>query len=676
MAFGLKYKVESYRWRSKKSTIVLISQDNYNGAVTTLAPDRTDSFNLSTGKDSFFKPTIGITAELGVVANSLQLQELFTTNEQEFKVQVYDSTTGSTPFYQGFVTSEIFNQNYIRSSNLNTTVKCWDGMGVLGTIFYTPTADLTTISTTKASAVITNILSKLKLTYTYIYTNSTLLLSGQTTNHLFDNIYVDERNYIDESGKYKSCREVLDAIIQPFGLNMYFRNNCVYLIDPLNLHTVQGKIYNLNDYSYSTTTSIGGNVDLSGTTLDYGQTGQQLDIMPQKKSASIVYSPYYKPNINYDFNSTDNWNSLITSFNIQGTAPNQCYLNSAVSFKDWVVNNGTYVYERGTYEVTNSPSSDANNAEYYLAMYKSTNHDGALNMWTYNDTASIITASANLMMSISFDVMIHSGDLIDIYHSTKTVDVQIAELGLYIKIGNLYYNRNGSGNYWTTTPALTVIPVYAKDKSIITDKWTTASASKLLLHQNTTGALADPNGYLNVIITDYLVLASGYGNLNGISTVLFKNFKVDFFNDSGKPLQLEDIKMTGTLDSTALTELSPINTIHGTSQYGIARGNFRDVNNNLVISGYTNDGSNYYQCEKILLQNVVSQYKYPRFQLSANVTTSLQNTTLDIFYSNTLISDNKYLSNKNFIIMSGDYYDYNENIEGIFLELTKTKDTI
>lgn len=70
-------------------------------------------------------------------------------------------------------------------------------------------------------------------------------------------LYIQSANFYDEDGEPMSCREVVESILEPFGLMMVQRDASVYIYD---LNTVKSggvmKCYNFDTLSYIGDTAV------------------------------------------------------------------------------------------------------------------------------------------------------------------------------------------------------------------------------------------------------------------------------------------------------------------------------------------------------------------------------------------------------------------------------------
>jgi hypothetical protein len=468
--YGIKYRT-AYRRTSDKLTTIDILKKDYVGAITDLEP--TDSpFTITSNGDigNIYYPTIGSGATISVYATPLTLLELFTDDPQLFKVKAYDGESGTNLFWQGFVTAEIYSENYSYSSQLATpiTISCTDGMRLLENIKYKTSLDAFYLGNVTLKQVFANILAKLNLSFTNIYTSNDIIIDdgGAGLTNPFLNIKVTQENYIDESEEAMSCRDVLNSIFGSLGLVMRFRADRIYIIDPINLHDAgKGRVYNTATYSDDGPVSLGGYLDISQDQIKWFETDAQLDMHPSVSEVIVKYDPYnYNKGI-YDFSDLANLSDVGSWVDMDSY-----YVNTDVVYDGWTFT-GTDYMSVGVKELeTASP-------EYVL--YLTDSHTVAKYTFPYSN----ITQDENQVLKVSMDVYVQTKlDSVNIYSDENNKDVYSINIPISIKVGNQYYKgvnswaTGATGNY---RQPLTVreenIGLMAYTKSRINNKWTSAS---------------------------------------------------------------------------------------------------------------------------------------------------------------------------------------------------------
>ena len=329
MAYGLKYRSEYYRKSGAQTTINILEKD-YSGDVTdVLAAGDPLRISFSGNVEDVYKPTIGTGAIIKLISQPIMaltsddtLLDLFTDDPMKFIVKVYngveeDSSEGRDDLiWQGFLSPDVYHKNYSYPLRSPITLVCNDGLSVLDKISYSQTeggiayTGLTTIQT-----VLTNIFGKLGTKYDNIRMSSDLLIEDTAVSNLFTGLSINNDNYYDEQDVPMSCREVLDSIFGGLGLVLKLRANELHIVDPINLHdTGKGLSYTFHPgYTFTeTVVSLGGYLDISNGDIKWNATNSMLDVMSPFNKIKISYDPYNNQGFHYNFNDTDNWDTVGT----------------------------------------------------------------------------------------------------------------------------------------------------------------------------------------------------------------------------------------------------------------------------------------------------------------------------------------------------------------------------
>ena len=137
-AYGIKY-ISSYKRLSNNLTTITISEKSYSGAVSTLVAD-INPLQIQTSGDieNIYDATQGSGAVINLLVTPLTLTSLFTTDPQKYLVKVFNGTTGGTLQWQGFVNTNIYQEDYSVGGSLLTPIQltCNDGMALLDDLSY------------------------------------------------------------------------------------------------------------------------------------------------------------------------------------------------------------------------------------------------------------------------------------------------------------------------------------------------------------------------------------------------------------------------------------------------------------------------------------------------------------------------------------------------------------
>lgn len=474
MAHGIKYRIQYYRLRSKGLTTIDILKRDYSGAITILLGGASPFESSFEGTpNNIYEPTMGSGAVINIINTTpLSLLEFYTADPQEWKIQVWDGVTdtdsdassdaGGKLRWQGFISAEIFREGYSNPIASEMSIQCNDGMALLDKIAYKST-DIYTGRQTNGE-IISNILSKLELTFNLVITSNDIQVTDTDTN-LFTDLELFNENFLDEGDEPKTCRWVLESIIGGLGLVMFFRGDTIFIIDPINLHdTSKGKSYDPDDWATEAAYPVGGYLDISDQDIQWGKTGSLLDIVPAYSEVLVKYDPYNFTDLTYSFNNPDNWET-------EGTFTDMTtyQVNTNVEFLGWVFDS------IGGMEIgiRDSTYSEAQYALYF------TNSNGET---SYTFTRGVIVQDDDLHLRLTMSVFIQTKlDNVNIFDAGVTHDVTRLLIPFAVKINGQYWsgtvNYNSSeANKWQqfwVTDTNDIKADYAT--STINDKWVTVS---------------------------------------------------------------------------------------------------------------------------------------------------------------------------------------------------------
>jgi hypothetical protein len=662
MAYNIHYRI-AYKRLSNSTTTIDILENGYGGSVVNLNPDAAPlQISKSGDVSKIFQSTIGSGAVININGTPLSMLNLFSADPQQFIVKCYNGSSGTGLFWQGFVNTEIYNEDYSANYPIPISINANDGMTVLDSLWYKQSNGAFYTGCTTIGTVINNILGKLGITFSNVYTSNDISTNG-TNYNLFNNITVNQDNYIDESRVAMTCREVLDSIFQGLGLVLTFQADSIFIIDPINLNdTTKGKKYTLSSFTESTN-ALGGYIDLSGGTLTYYETGQALDIVPKVDEVDIKYDPYTFINYKYDFNDVKNLASVGSWGHI--TSPSEWYNNSTVQFSGWTQStSGHFV---GAKETNISDPT-------YMLWLTGTDVNNEPILKLTGITANLYKDN-RLSVKISLDCWFQTKENNwNIFAPNGGNQVYGYYVQTSLKVGNQYFN----GSSWTTGFTHNLIAVKSctsaqfganPANSTANDTWITASTILPL-----DSSLVGSN---NIVFCIYDYWSGSQGitqrkNFSPVIGILLKNLNISIITTStGKEIDNSGVLKRGNISTNTIykTNVTNIKTTSGTGVYSVSNGAFRDTSY-APIAGLYRGGN--YTTEQLVLQSYLSQYKVPRLKLSANF--NVKNYMLDIWMK--LIKDNKYLSGKGFYIVGSTYDDETESMQCEMIEITNSRDSI
>ena len=676
MAYGIQYRTEYRRFSGGITTIDFLQLDVAEASpiVNLVASGNPLEITTTGDVNNIFQPTIGTGANINLLVTPLSTLGFFTSNPQEWLVNIYDGVSGSTLVWQGFINAEIYSEDYSTSRGMPITLQCNDGMALLDHIKYKDGANNYS-GFAEYYTIIDNILDKLATSYVTIYTSNDITINsvGPVTNP-FLYLTEDNENFINEKLEAMSCREVLDSIIGGLGLSMRFKGPDIYIIDPINLHTVaKGKSYSRATFGSEAQYNVGGYLDISNKDIKWYKTGTTLDIVPAMNEISIKYDPYNFNDITYDFSDEDNcstdWDTWV---DMTGW-----WVNAAIEYTGWTysdIDMGTAIKE----EATDTP----------LCFIVLSDSDETA---SYTFSHSNLTQDSGIQLKVSFEVYIQTKeDGINIYEDVPTYDIQQVQIPLSIKVGDKYWK---SGNVWETTEDGAYLQaMFVRQEGVdladvtdsrINDTWTTASiivplgiaTSEVLIQGGISIKILDTlRGWAGAVGQQILPVV----NEEHMQRIFIREVKVEILNTyTGENVGNNGVEEKAIL-STNLTgkQGKVIKTTTGIGTCGASRGSLKTDSQTAIgtnITGlYRGAGGTLYTTSELTLQSFMSQYQRSRYKLSGWLNSVDYTINLDM----KLIQDLTYLPDKSFYIVSSIYNDRKESTSVTMIEITDTREDI
>lgn len=318
MAYGLRYQTTMTPIGTPNVVHIDILKNNYSGSVATFRIAESGAA-LALSVNDYFDTLVSTNLELQIVNNFtdfFQLDELFTTSDFEFKVEVYDA---SNIYFEGYIPCDIVEQVFLKNSSiiLNAT----NNLKRLGD--FQPTLFVKRDSY-RLIDIIHNCLSFTGLSLP-IYINCTLTESRDTIGQ---SLYVDKFVYSDlflesdQDQEYKKCDEILNIILQPAGCKLYYWDQAWYIDRIKDLGTASKTYYRYEEASSSASSIIDANIPIPIANND-------SSIRFKDSSQTIAYTPAVKQ-IKVTLNEKERFNLVSYYFdNIQTISsagnPNNVY---------------------------------------------------------------------------------------------------------------------------------------------------------------------------------------------------------------------------------------------------------------------------------------------------------------------------------------------------------------
>lgn len=661
MAYGIKYQI-SYKRLSGGITTIDILQNGYTTPVIPLKGAGEPLEIMFEGDiNNIYKGTTGSGANINIVTSPFSMVNVFTTDPQEYLVNIYNGYSGTTLVWQGFLNSGIYTEQLNSNKNSVISLKANDGMAILDMIQYRPTVDTYYLGTARVNTIINNCLNKLALTWTD--RRGLVNLFTSMTGWIFNDLLIKQENFIDESNIPMSCRDVLTYIMESFGLKMYFIGPIIYIIDPINMHnTAIGQQYNDQWTGSGFTTWPGGFLDISLNEINWFKTGTSLDVLTPINKLDIKYNPYNFSSTTFSFSNIDNWFNSGSWSGTLGNSPNQYKINKTIVYKNVVID-GSILQE-------SIKKIDESGQEYYLKLLAGSvnrNLYGSKGKAAFTFPFTSVYKDASVYIKVSADYYVNTRLFDNIYDGTvASTTVNYIDNSVGLKIGG----GGDSSIYWqeikvTSKSGLNGLTM---NQSQIQDAWYTGSTLFGLYHNNYIW-----DGSISVYIDAFY--DTGWYTSND-KNCLVKNVKIEPADCAGNIIENNSINYSiiNTISNYIIAPME-ITTLLGTGPYGISKAAYIDSGTNKLSDGLYRDydvNTQRYKCSYLLGQNFVSQYGKPRLILTGDL--KVKNYLSKI--QNYLIRWSNNLPGKSFYILKGTYNDYREYFSATMIECASTRDNI
>lgn len=214
------------------------------------------------------EPVQGSQATLKMISESnFQFIDLHTDDMQGYLVKFYRS---GQLYWIGYLDSELYNENLTDSAPYAVEFSAAD-FNILERLKFRNESEKAYTDIASLMTQLKRCFNKLGLPFQKLYIGCSTtpvgisMSASETALHV---LHIQSANFYDEDNEPMSCREVVESILQPFGLMMVQRDASVYIYD---LNTVKSggvmKCYNFDSLAYIGDTAV--NVQLG----DIGEIG-------------------------------------------------------------------------------------------------------------------------------------------------------------------------------------------------------------------------------------------------------------------------------------------------------------------------------------------------------------------------------------------------------------------
>lgn len=256
MAYGLRY---TSTWVSEyNSGRTYFYKQDYTGTTTALTL-ASNSIKISYGFDGWTHPIVKMNLSLTIINNLDDIFELFDlleTREKEWKVKVWNDTTGILLF-DGFINADAASYDYHINKPVNITASMY-----LNKLSNVHPDIFDSISNTMLSQILFESIKMTGIDDSFdIKVNNSLVSSGHTTSEttsFLEQAGITTENFWKNNVERESAKTAIEAILKPFDSYIYYYDGSYYIERYSDLWST-GKTFrvypDLDTYSGSTTTS-------------------------------------------------------------------------------------------------------------------------------------------------------------------------------------------------------------------------------------------------------------------------------------------------------------------------------------------------------------------------------------------------------------------------------------
>lgn len=249
------------------------------------------------------EPVQGSQATLKLISESnFQFLDLHTDDMQGYMVKFYRS---GQLYWIGYLDSELYNENLTDYAPYAVEFSGAD-FNILERLKFRDEKEKAYTDIAPFMTQLKRCFNKLGLPFQKLYIGCSTVPEGislavsETTLHV---LYIQSANFYDEDGEPMSCREVVESILEPFGLMMIQRDASVYIYD---FNTIKSggvmKCYNFDTLSYVGDTAVSvqlGDIEKIGTMSTEASLGFE-EMINNVTITSSLYAEAVNENISLE----------------------------------------------------------------------------------------------------------------------------------------------------------------------------------------------------------------------------------------------------------------------------------------------------------------------------------------------------------------------------------------
>ena len=686
MAFAQSHKIE-YKDSADIDTRIEIWTDGYMGSVQECeAAEDPLNIDIAPFNQNVFTPVIGTGATMNVISvTNGQFMGLYTINPTKRMVKIFKNNA-SYPWWLGYINAEQYGEGYSRAENYPVTINCNDGFNILGRFKYIDGSgnNYKTIETNWN--ILKRIITKMGLPFQYLYFASILTPDGVTIGSsecLFHQLKADQNNYNNEQDLPMTFRDVLEALLKSYGLQIRWYNGCIIVYEPQMLAEASFTAKRFDSsFSYVSSGSLTFNLDITNGDINWDNEDQAFDTVAGNSKQVIRFSPYSYDHAQPVIDITDalNWTGTPawTETHKPAGGASIYYLSGITAVNGFTL--GAHA------SLTGKRTTLYDDPEiYFQCDYGIGTGDVFLqNTLSGRFLGGIRGSSILFKTKIYLNTKTWENDSVFIPSVVKSLIFKIA-----IEVGSKRpVAANPAAPYEWITSTTDFFYIKAHDSGNAIDNrwidvvfqipWNFPSGELVIKIFDDFKAYDDITKWINdTPITVYMVTPQ----------VRFKDIEfpvIDVKDPSNggrigynyANAALDDKKFTGTINEQFQNEGSEITLVHADAVNCSDRGAIRKYDETFTTGWKKTGDATSFLLPMLLLRSIISQYQDSLAQLSGTIEASAlmaSNGGPSFLFT---LQDSDYLSTKKLLFAGGSYNDFKRTLNGSFLEIKQEDLTI
>lgn len=599
---------------------------------------------------------------------------------QEFKVLHY---VNGVLNWSGFLNADMQSEPYDIDFNYLISTSANDGFSLMDRYRFLQSDESKYIGLKSKWEIISIILAKIKVYINVKVSLSTTFagFSGAANSTILHESFVNCSNFYDEDDLPMTLREVLEAILAPYGAFICQSNGAIYITDVNTMAgggSVSFKEYHGLTFNYVSTDSETIEKDVSA--IGYFGTGQSIERSGGTNMQRVVYSPYQMKELVKEYITVPGEFSVVPAtfsdkngYKYKTLAGHSFWdVYPPASFEETYYQLGIIEYEHFVHAslpmITNNIQLLSLDMPGLILSIKRASYgmpywDGFKIRHRYKDGVAILITGKILIKT-------KANPYNDAQKSIKTTRHSI---NYTARVGDLWYNA--ADDNWSSTPYYGNFLATTKNAENISDKWIDIglNGSGLLIPFGSAESEVLSGQLFFDFRSDTTIQPEGQTPLANnaiLKETWIRNLKITIVNIDGSEVEDSDIEYIGKLNKLFAQEGETITLKTGTyvgyvDSAGILR---EDSGLYYGIDEWTRDGQTY-KIEELLLNSLCSNYRM-------NYLTLLNMNLKNEFGIMNVITDSTYLSGKKFMVKSAniDFAEYRNTVN--LVEISEDELTI